>query len=82
MGKYYTCMTNLGVSNAFVTFTHSLSIAPANLVARPIIHQAGATCTMPLIVGTIGTNIITVGGAVNSLTTFDLEIQQVHSLIK
>lgn len=78
---YYTLLSGLGVTNLMTTFTHSLGLAPAGLVARPIIHQVAATCTAPLIVGTIGTNIITVAAGVATLTTFDLEVQQVHSLI-
>lgn len=79
---YYTNMAGLGVTNLMTTFTHSLSIAPANLVARPHIHQAAVTVTAPLIVGTIGTNIITVASGVGTLVTFDLEVQQIHSLIQ
>lgn len=81
MGAYYTCMSGLGVTNLMTTFTHSLSITPSLLVARPIIHQAAVTVTAPLLVGTIGTNVITVAAGVATLTTFDLEIQQIHSLI-
>lgn len=78
---YYTLLAGLGVTNLMTTFTHSLSLIPASLVARPIIHQLTITATAPLIVGTIGTNIITVAAGVATLTTFDLEVQQVHSLI-
>jgi hypothetical protein len=78
---YYTLLTGLGVANAFVTFTHSLSLIPASLVARPIIHQVLVTNTAPMVVGTIGTNIITVASGVGTLVTFDLEVQQIHSLI-
>lgn len=82
MGKYYTFMSGLGVTNLMTTFTHSLGLAPGGLVARPIIHQVVVTNTAPLLVGTIGTNIITVASGVGTLVTFDLEVQQVHSLIK
>lgn len=78
---YYTNMTGLGATNLMTTFTHSLSITPALLVARPIIHQVAVTVTAPMIVGTIGTNIITVAAGVATLTTFDLEVQQIHSII-
>lgn len=78
---YYTLMAGLGVTNLMTTFTHSLSITPANLVARPIPHQVLVTATAPLIVGTIGTNIITVASGVGTLQTFDLEVQQVHSIL-
>jgi hypothetical protein len=81
MGIYYTAMLGLGVTNLMTTFTHSLSITPSLLIARPIIHQVGVTVTAPLAVGTIGTNIITVAAGVATLTTFDLEVQQVHSLV-
>lgn len=77
---YYTLMAGLGVTNLATTFTHSLSITPANLVARPIIHQVVVTGTAPLQVCTIGTNIITVASGVGSLVTFDLEVQQIHSI--
>lgn len=79
---YYTCMTGLGVTNLMTTFTHNLSITPANLVARPIPHQVLVTVTAPLLVGTVGTNIITVASGVGTLQTFDLEVQEVHSIIK
>lgn len=81
MGAYYTLMAGLGVTNLMTTFTHSLGITPSLLVARPILHQVVVTATAPLIVGTIGTNIITVAAGVGTLATFDLEVQQVHSLI-
>lgn len=82
MGAYYTCMTGLGVTNLLTTFTHSLSFAPASLVARPIIHQSAVTVTAPLLVGSIGTNLITVAAGVATLTTFDLEVQMIHSIIQ
>lgn len=78
---YYTLMAGLGVTNLLTTFTHSLSITAALLVARPIIHQAVVTNTAPLIVGSIGTNLITVGSGVGTLVTFDLEVQQIHSIL-
>lgn len=81
MGVFYTMLLGLGVTNLLTTFTHSLGIAPALLVARPIIHQVVVTVTAPMVVGTIGTNIITVGAGVGTLVTFDLEVQQIHSLI-
>lgn len=82
MGAYYTILAGLGVTNLATTFTHGLSIAPANLVARPILHQAAITATAPLQVVTIGTNVITVAAGPGTLQTFDLEVQQIHSLIK
>lgn len=81
MGAYYTIMTGLGVTNLGTTFTHSLSITPSLLVARPIIHQAVVTGTAPIQVCTIGTNIITVASGVGTLVTFDLEVQQVHTIL-
>lgn len=81
MGAFYTCMTGIGVTNLMTTFTHSLSITPSLLVARPIPHQAVVTATAPLLIGTIGTNIITVASGVGTLMTFDLEVQQVASII-
>jgi len=81
MGAYYTLMTGLGVTNLLTTFTHSLGITAASLVARPIIHQAVVTNTAPLLVGSIGTNLITVASGVGTLVTFDLEVQLIHSII-
>lgn len=78
----YTLMSGLGVTNLMTTFTHSLGKTPASLVARPIMKQVVVTATAPLIVGTIGTNIITVASGVGTLVTFDLEVQYVHSIIK
>lgn len=78
---YYTLLTGNGATNLMTTFTHSLSITPASLVARVFIHQPLVTCTAPLVVGTIGTNIITVASGVGTLVTFDIEVQQIHSLI-
>jgi hypothetical protein len=78
---YYTLLAGLGVTNLLTTFTHSLSITAALLVARPIIHQAVVTNTAPILIGSIGTNLITVGSGVGTLVTFDLEVQQVHSII-
>ncbi len=77
---YYTLLAGLGVTNLMTTFTHNLSITPSALVARPIPHQVVVTATAPLIVGTIGTNIITVASGVGTLQTFDLEVQQIHSI--
>lgn len=81
MGVYYTAMLGLGVTNLMTTFTHSLSITPSSLIARPIGHQVAVTVTAPLLVGTIGTNIITVASGVGTLQTFDLEVQMIHSII-
>lgn len=78
---YYTCLTGIGVTNLATTFTHSLSITPSLLVARPIIHQAVVTNTAPVMVQTIGTNIITIASGVGTLVTCDLEVQQIHSII-
>lgn len=79
--KNYTCLTGIGATNLMTTFTHNLSITPSLLVARPILHQAVVTATAPLIVGVIGTNIITVAVGVDTLQTFDLEVQRIHSII-
>lgn len=80
---YYTLMAGLGVTNLLTTFTHGLglTLASFSMVARPIIHQAVVTNTAPLIVGSIGTNLITVASGVGTLVTFDLEVQMIHSLI-
>jgi hypothetical protein len=82
LGAYYTFTSGLGVaSSAPVTFTHALSITPASLVARIIPHQVLQTNTAPLMVGTIGTNIVSVQSATGTLQTFDLEVQFIHSII-
>jgi len=81
MGAYYTLLSGVGVTNLGTTFTHSLSITPANLVARVILHQAAVTGTAPVQVCTIGTNIITVASGVGTLATVDIEVQQIHTLI-
>lgn len=80
MGKYYTLLSGIGVTNLMTTFTHSLSITPANLQARIFIKQAVVTCTAPALIGTIGTQIITVALGVGTLTTCDLEVLQVHTI--
>jgi len=81
MGAFYTCLYQQGVTNLLQTFTHSLSITPSLLIARIIGHQVPVTATAPLLYGTIGTNIITVGSGVGTLQTCDIEVQQIHSLI-
>ena len=63
------------------TFSHNLSITPADLVARPIPHQLLQTVTSVLLVGTIGTNIVSIQSSVGTLQTFDLEVQYIHSII-
>lgn len=78
---YYTLITGIGVTNLLTTFTHSLSITAALLVARVIIHQAVVTNTAPVLVGSVGTNLITIGSGVGTLVTCDLEVQQMHSVI-
>lgn len=78
---YYTLITGIGVTNLLTTFTHSLSITAALLVARVIIHQAVVTNTAPVLVGSIGTNQITIGSGVGTLVTCDLEVQQMHSIV-
>lgn len=78
---YYTILTGVGLTNLATTITHSLSITPASLVVRPIIHQPLVTCTAPLIVNTVGTNIATVASGVGTLVTCDIEVQQIHSII-
>lgn len=78
---YYTLIPTIGVTNLMTTFTHSLSITAASLVARVIIHQAVVTNTAPVLVGTIGTNIITIASGVGTLVTCDLEVQQMHSIV-
>ena len=77
----YTCMTGIGVTNLATTFTHNLSVTPSLLVARMIVRQAVVTNTAPVMVCTIGTNIITVATGVGTLVTCDLEVQQVASIV-
>lgn len=81
MGAYYTILTGVGLTNLAQTITHSLSITPASLVVRPIIHQAAVTCTAPVLVCTVGTNIVTVASGVGTAVTCDVEIQMIHSII-
>jgi hypothetical protein len=81
MGTYYTLLASIGVTNLLTTFTHSLSLTAASLVARVIIHQGVVTNTAPVLVGSIGTNAITIASGVGTLVTCDLEVQQIHSLI-
>lgn len=81
MGAYYTILQTVGLTNLATTVTHSLSITPANLVARVIIRQAVVTNTAPVGVNTIGTNILTVFSGVGTLVTCDVEVQQIHSVI-
>lgn len=81
MGAYYSFTSGGVASAAPFTFTHSLSITPSLLVARIIPHQLLQTNTAPLMIATIGTNVVTVQSAVGTLQTFDLEVQQIHSLI-
>lgn len=80
-GLYYTILSQIGVTNLATTFTHGLSITPSLLVARPIIHQVVVTNTAPVLVNTIGTNVITIASGVGTLVTLDLEVQQIHSII-
>ena len=77
---YYTILTGVGLTNLATTVTHNLSITPASLVVRPIIHQPLVTCTAPVQVNTIGTNIVTVASGVGTLVTCDIEVQQIHSI--
>lgn len=81
MGAFYTILTGVGLTNLMTTITHSLSITPASLVVRPIIHHAVVTNTAPVLVGTIGTNIVTVASGVGTLVTCDVEVQMIHSII-
>lgn len=83
MGAFYTVIYTCGVTALLTTFTHNLGITPSLLVARAIprgVAAVATTTTTALLIGVIGTNIITVctGGTLN---TFDLEVQQVHSII-
>ena len=78
---FYTILTGVGLTNLATTATHSLGITPSLLVARVIIRQAVVTNTAPVLVNTIGTNIITIASGVGTLVTCDVEVQQVHSLI-
>ena len=80
MGAYYTLMQGLGVTNFSTTFLHSLSIAPASLVANLRLKQNLLTVTAPLLVLSYGTNAIWVASGVGTLVTFDLEVMQVHSI--
>lgn len=81
MGAFYTILVGVGLTNIATTITHNLSITPASLVVRPIIHQVVVTNTAPLLVNTIGTNIATVASGVGTLVTCDIEVQMIHSII-
>lgn len=81
MATYYTILTGVGLTNLATTITHSLSITPASLVVRPIIHQALVTCTAPVLVCTVGTNIATVASGVGTAVTCDIEVQLIHSIL-
>lgn len=81
MGAFYTNMVGIGVTNLATTFTHSLGITAASLVARVLIHQAVVTNTAPVLVVSIGTNLITIASGVGTLVTCDCEVQLIHSLI-
>jgi len=82
-GAFYTWMQGLGVTNLTTTFTHSLGLNGTNYVARILMKgNVGATQTAGLQVVGVSTNTITVVPMLAStLITFDLEVQQVHSLI-
>lgn len=81
MGAYYTLVA-VTLTNALVTFTHNLSITPALLVARLLPNNGAViTATAPPLIGVIGTNIITVASGPGTLQTFNLEVQQIHSII-
>lgn len=78
---YYTILTGVGVTNLATTFTHSLGITAGSLVCRPIIHQAVVTNTAPVLVVSLGTNLVTIASGVGTLVTLDVEVQLIHSLI-
>lgn len=79
---YYTIIAGVGLTNLATTVTHSLSITAASLVCRVIIHQAAVTNTVPVLVNTIGTNIVTVASGVGTAVTCDVEVQMIHSMIQ
>lgn len=81
MGAYYTILLGVGLTNLATTITHNLSITPASLVVRPIVHQAAITNTSAIGVNSIGTNLATVSSGINSLVTCDIEVQMIHSII-
>lgn len=81
IGAYYTILVGVGLTNLATTITHNLSITPASLVVRPIIHQAAVTNTAPVLVVSIGTNLATVASGVGGAVTCDIEVQFIHSLI-
>ena len=80
MGAFYTLLA-VTVTNAIQTFTHNLSITPANLVAR-LIAKNGAlvTATAPLLIASIGTNVCGVASGPGTTQTCDLEVQQIFSM--
>ncbi len=76
---FYTILKGVGLTNLATTVTHSLGITPDSLVVRPIIRQAVVTNTAPVLVNTIGTNIVTVASGLGTLVTCDIEVQQIFS---
>jgi hypothetical protein len=80
MGKYYTALLQIGVSNLGQTLTHGLSITPGSLIARIIPRNFTNTATAPVGINTIGTNIITVSSGVGLTQTCDVEVQLIHSV--
>ena len=82
-GAYYTWMQGLGVTNLTTTFTHSLGQNGTNYVARILMKgNVGATQTAALQVVGVSTNTITIAPMLAStLITFDLEVEQIHSIM-
>lgn len=78
---YYTALLAVTATGAFSTFTHALSITPSLLIARAMPHSNAQSTISPPVIGTIGTNVITVAAGGVVTITFDLEVQQIHSII-
>jgi len=81
-GTFYTYLAANGITNLTTTFTHSLNIPGASLVARIIMKgNVGATQTAALQIVGLSTNTVTVAPMLAcTLMTFDLEVQQIHSI--
>lgn len=80
MGLFYT-VTRGGVASAApFTFTHGLTGTP--LVARLVPRNIVVTQTAWMAVATLDTTVATVVSTTGTLQTFDLEVQQIHSIIQ
>jgi hypothetical protein len=78
---YYTALSPFTIANGTVTWTHSLSITPASLRVRCEINQPQITATVKPHPVLVGTNIILFFN-LGTQSICDVEVQEVHSIIK